>query len=427
MKKNQEEDWLKLDNAAKIYPANASKRDTRVYRIACSLKEDINRNILQKATNMTLNQFPHFKSILKKGLFWYYLDFSNLKPIIEEEHQPICAPIYDRYQKNLLFKVTYYKKRINLEVFHALADGAGAIEFLRALVANYLILKHPLELQNKKIDLEYNASISDKMDDSFHKYYDAHGKKKSNITKPAYILKGTKHKENRIEVIEGFASTASIKEQAKKYDTTITIFLCAILMSAINDTMNLNQRKKSVVLTIPVNLRQYFKSHSARNFFGIFNVGYNFSKKQSDTKSIITYLNKFFQEKLNYEEMSIRINSMMALEKSIILRSIPIFIKDIVLKLAYNIAEKNNTAALSNVGIIKMPEILNDYIEYFDVFVSTNKLQMCMCSYNDALVMSFTSPFKNTDIQKNFFRNLAKYGVELKVTSNFLEKETEDE
>ena len=41
-------------------------------------------------------------------------------------------------KKTLLFKVTYYKKRINFEVFHVLTDGTGATEFLKELVKNYL-------------------------------------------------------------------------------------------------------------------------------------------------------------------------------------------------------------------------------------------------------------------------------------------------
>jgi len=425
MKNYGNEEWLKLDNAAKIYPANASKRDTRVFRFSCQLKKIVDKKTLQAATNKTLEQFPYYKSVLKKGLFWYYLEFSDIKPIVCEEHEPVCAPIYDKNQKNLLFKVTYFKKRINLEVFHALSDGAGAVEFLRALIANYLVLKYPIKFSEQEIDLGYNASISDKMDDSFHKYYDNHGSKKKSSFPIAHTLNGHKHKENRIEIIEGIASTKEIKAMAKKYNTTITILLTAIMMSSINETMTLKERRRPVVITVPVNLRQYFKSLSARNFFGVFNVGYNFSKQQDELEDIISYLNNFFEEKLNYEQMSAIINSMTSLEKNIILRSVPIFIKDIVLKIAYLLSDRISTASLSNVGVINFPKIFDEYIELFDVSISTNRIQMCMCSYNDHLVMSFSSPLKNTNIQKNFFRTLANEGIKLNIASNFPLKEDE--
>ena len=39
--------WRRLDNAAKLFPAASSKRDTRVFRFYCELKEDIQQEILQ--------------------------------------------------------------------------------------------------------------------------------------------------------------------------------------------------------------------------------------------------------------------------------------------------------------------------------------------------------------------------------------------
>ena len=43
--------WRRLDNAAKLFPAASSKRDTRVFRFYCELKEDIQQEILQKAVD----------------------------------------------------------------------------------------------------------------------------------------------------------------------------------------------------------------------------------------------------------------------------------------------------------------------------------------------------------------------------------------
>lgn len=37
-----------------------------------------------------------------------------------------------------MFRVTYYKYRINLEVFHVLTDGMGGINFLKELTYQYL-------------------------------------------------------------------------------------------------------------------------------------------------------------------------------------------------------------------------------------------------------------------------------------------------
>ena len=68
MKRNKK--WIKLDNAAKIFPPTCTKRDTKVFRFVCELKEPIDKNILQHALDKTVDAFPLYNSVLKKGIFW---------------------------------------------------------------------------------------------------------------------------------------------------------------------------------------------------------------------------------------------------------------------------------------------------------------------------------------------------------------------
>lgn len=89
---------------------------------------------LQAALDKTMEKYPVFLSVMRKGLFWYYLEKSELKPVVKEESEPPCLNLYIRDRKTLLFQVNYYKTRINFEVFHALTDGTGAIQFLKELV-----------------------------------------------------------------------------------------------------------------------------------------------------------------------------------------------------------------------------------------------------------------------------------------------------
>ena len=49
MKKEHSSRWRKLDNAAQAFPAATGKKDTRVFRFYCQLKEDIQADLLQKA------------------------------------------------------------------------------------------------------------------------------------------------------------------------------------------------------------------------------------------------------------------------------------------------------------------------------------------------------------------------------------------
>ena len=72
MKKNLR--WLKLDNAAKIYPAARRKYWTNVFRISVTFRDDIDPAVLQSALDVTVKRFPSVAVRLRTGVFWYYLE-----------------------------------------------------------------------------------------------------------------------------------------------------------------------------------------------------------------------------------------------------------------------------------------------------------------------------------------------------------------
>lgn len=421
MKNRSNTQWTRLDNAAKIFPPTTGKRDTKVFRLACELKEEINPEILQEALRLTILEFPLFQSVMKKGLFWYYFDLSEREHIVRVEDKSPCSPIYDNNKRKLLFDVTYYKSRINVEVYHALTDGTGALQFLRALVYHYLLLKHEDVLDKKTIQMDYDASRTQRMDDSFSRYYD--DKQKPQVTegkksKRAYKLRGTKLSEYRLKVIEGTVSVKEIIEKAHDHNTTLTVFLVALLLCSIGEEMTVREKRRPVSIAVPVNLRNYFVSESARNFFGVMTVSYDFGKCSGELADVIQQVNECFKQELNKDKVSARMHRLGSLERNIFARITPLVFKDFFMKLAYEISELNYTFSASNVGNIKMPPELMEYIKLFDVFVSTKKQQMCMCSYGDNLNMSFTSCFVNAEIEKRFFRKLTDMGVGVKLVTN---------
>lgn len=71
-----------------------------------------------------------------------------------------CRFIRQNKNRNYLFRVTYYKSRINLEVFHVLTDGMGGINFLRELTYQYLRLVHPELAEKEGNKLSGDTSLS---------------------------------------------------------------------------------------------------------------------------------------------------------------------------------------------------------------------------------------------------------------------------
>ena len=129
--------WDRLDNAAKLFPAITNRRSPNVFRFTAVLKEDVVPEVLESALEKALSIMPSFAVKLHRGLFWYYFDVNNEHPTVKKECSYPCAPIYRAREKGFLFRVTYYGKRINFELYHALSDGIGALSFIRVLVYCY--------------------------------------------------------------------------------------------------------------------------------------------------------------------------------------------------------------------------------------------------------------------------------------------------
>ncbi|HAB93635.1 MAG TPA: hypothetical protein DCF49_02535, partial [Lachnospiraceae bacterium] len=247
--------WYQLDNAAKIVPSTTGGSDTRVFRITCVLNEEVDPDVLQSAVTSAARDFPHFSSILKKGLFWYYLDQSGLEAEVTKEDQPALSTIYWEGRRNLLYRVNYFGKRINLEMFHVLTDGTGAFEFLKAILAEYLRMKYGVEIPD---EAGSRASGGDRQDDAFGKYYKKENEKPEeakHAVKRAYHLRGERDENLENHLVEGTVSVKKFLEAARERKTTIAVLSTAIAIRAVLREMSVRDKRLPIVFSVPVNLR----------------------------------------------------------------------------------------------------------------------------------------------------------------------------
>ena len=406
--------WRSLDNAAKLFSAASSPKDTRVFRFYCELKEEVKEEILQEALNQTIQKYPVFLSVMRKGLFWHYLEKSELRPVVREEYKEPCSSLYVRDKKTLLFEVTYYEKRINFEVFHALTDGTGATEFLRELVKNYLYLIHEEDLEPVELSNQY-LTVKDQEDDSFSRYYDPDfPRKKKKKIRAVQIKKGGKGYEE-LQINEASMSVKELLGIAREKKVSMSVLLTAAFICAIHEEMSRMQEKKPVILMVPVNLRKIFPSDSMLNFFGYIEPGYQFGGGKDSFEDVLEAVKLYFQENLSKEHMAGRMNELIAIEKHKILKWAPLELKNRCIRAGAKMAEQEVTAVLSNMSVVKMPEDYAQYIEKFGVYTSTNRTELCICSFQDTLSLGFTSRYDSTNIQRNFYRILKELGASVKV------------
>ncbi len=410
--------WYKLDNAAKIVPSTAKGANTRVFRLTCELKEEVNPEILQQALDDTIEEFPFFNCVLHRGIFWYYLEDSNLMAKVEQEHTTACLPLYIPGKKNLLYRVGYFNKRINLEMFHVLADGTGAFMFFKNLVTRYLQIRHNLSEDIKPAD---DFSVEEKNVDAFTDNYSKQkGLKQLGEMRSvkAYQVTGEVDDNLLPHLLEGTVSASKFLDLAHKYESTVGVLCVALYIKAVIQGMNRHQRRRHIVVSVPVNLRQFYKSGTARNFFGVINIDYDPKNYDGELKSIIEPVAKDFKEKLSSENIEKTMNSYSSLEHNLAIKMVPLPIKDFTIGRFDRAAKRGVTTSMSNLGQIKMPPEVSDYIDRFSAFMTASSQQVCVCTFKDKMVFGEVSPFKTHKTMLNFFRCLSEEGIEIELGTN---------
>jgi len=410
--------WNRLDNAAKIFPPTSNATDPKVFRCCCELYDDVEPSLLQEALDAATLRMPYFTSVMKKGFFWYYFEQSTLKPEVKEDYKDPCSVLYNQDRRSLLFEVTYYKNRINLEMFHALTDGTGALQFLESIVLRYLQKKHRLDYDMVLMDNELIESQLSQ--DSFSKFYSKvriRGKKNP----LAYQLRGERNPDYRYGVIQCIMPAGDMRKLAKRHDATLTELLTAYLIEAIHETMSVSHEDKPVVISVPVNLRNYFPSTSMRNFFGVILISHAYASQGKTFSDVLSNVKKQFKSQLKPGAIEARMNQLSSVEHNPAARLTPLILKSPTLSLANYTFSRSLTAGISNLGVIRIPAEFEAYIRLFSIFSSTSKLNICVCSYLDQMALTFTSSLLSPDVQRAFIRTLTKAGIEVAIDTNFSE------
>jgi hypothetical protein len=129
-----------------------------------------------------------------------------------------------------------------------------------------------------------------------------------------------------------------------------------------------------------------------------------------------------FKTQLTPERIHEKLNQLSSLEHTLPIKIVPLAVKVPVLKNISWQEEKGASATFSNLGRVVMSEELSPYICSFSACSSTRRPYVCICSFGDHLVISFSSPFISSAVQRNFFRTLGGMGLDITVVSNTIEK-----
>jgi len=183
----------------------------------------------------------------------------------------------------------------------------------------------------------------------------------------------------------------------------------------MKDVMSESELKKNIKIDIPVDLRQYFKSFSSKNYFGLASVTYKFNSREDTLEDVITSVNNQFKKNLTPEELIKRVNKMVAFERNILCRITQIFLKNIALKIINFFSNRMSTSCVSNIGKIEFSESASSYIENVNILTSTPSVQITICSFENDLSIGISSKYKYNEIIKNFCKYFSKQGIKMTI------------
>lgn len=416
--------WVRLDNASTMFLAARSDADPKVFRMTAEMDHDVDPGLLQAALDATFDRYPLYRAVLRRGVFWYYLQDSDLRPEVVPETRHTCAPIYQADERTLLFRVVHHRRRINLEVFHALSDGTGALWFLTDLVSAYVALRFPggadpgSEAQRDGIRHELEP-------DSFARYFRTReaavrkarprsrglGRFVGASTERAHTVRGTRTPDNRTRVVELTMPAAEVLALARAEGVSMTTYLTALFFQSVRAAEPKPEAAGTFGASIPVNLRQMFPSTSARNFFTTVRLEHRYSVHDDDLGSVCRDLDGQLRAQTTEEALGERVRRFIRFERMIVLRIVPSPIKNLLLGLLNRASNRGLTVAVSNLGNIRLPEPAASHTTRMLFHVSAVRPQFCSVSYGGRLTISFTSPFTDTGHVREFARFLSARGI----------------
>ncbi len=425
--------WFRLDNQAKIFKETYSNKEPHVFRVSFSLNEDIDKVLLQEATNKLLTRFPMYKVRFRRGFFWMYLDKNNKPLHVKEMDYNINKVMSFKHQNNYLIRVLYKRNTLALESFHTLTDGTGLLEAAKSLIYEYLLLKGYDVSPDNMIKTSNETSLISEQEDSSLDYYD---KKNSAHIKEseAFRIKGTINKNYSLKLISAILNAKEVKQLSKEKNVTISTYLVAVMGYSIYKTLIKNKHKNkpynTIKIGLPVNLRTRFSSTSQRNFVNIINVDLLTDSHDYTFEDFLKMAQDDIKKKTTKEELTRIMSEYVSYEKNIFLKLTPSILKSIVLKIAYLfIGSTLHTMSFSNLGLVKLPSSMEQYINDCSFMVSSslnNPLNCGIVTIKDKMKISFTSQIAETNIQKEFIRHFTTLGLKVELESNYLEDQYEN-
>lgn len=404
--------WRKLDNTAKIFSME-DYTNNNTFRLSVVLKEKVNPSYLKDAVIRTLIDYPSYKVKIRAGFFWNYFEKNDNDVIIEEESEMPCQSINFVMNNDYLFKVTYFDKKINVDMCHMLTDGMGGVIFIKSIIYNYLNIKYDLDI--KVEDKYYDAGYGR---DQYLRRYD---KSMFSVDKSKNIfLIKDKYNIDINKTYHYIIDVDMFKKVCKKYNVSVTVLLTSLYVLALYNTVYDKKSGRDIYINLPVDMRKHFNVYAFSNFFTCMDIKANINKGNVSFEGVLKQIKSEFGSKLKIENLKGYLSRDVKLGTNVAIRLVPLFIKKPIMKTLEKVVRRSTTT-LSNIGVFSVDDRYEKYIDNVLVLVNPGNIQKVkctICSFNGMLNVTINSNLDNNKFEVEFNRLLEEYIGKIKVESN---------
>lgn len=429
--KDEVGDWYVLDNAALIMPSVADEVSTYLFRHSATINEAVHIPSLQTALKNTAKRFPYFCLNLKKGFFWYFMVPQKTPPKVLADAISPCLK-FNLHKEKILFRVRASNNVIACEFSHVLTDGTGGIRFLKNLLVEYFRIRgieSDISADPDLYGLEDKPS-PDEYEDAYNRYFPGkypHPHPERN----AFRFDSRPLPPNTYRVIRGTVPLDRIRAKAKEFGVSITELLAATYIEALQELwISSNEKKKPkrsrIAIEIPVNMRQFFKTKTNRNFSLFVHVEQDMRLGKRTFEDILRKVHHYLRYEVDGPSMSRHIARNVMGGRMYLIRLIPLALKTPLMRFLYGYYGANKiSGVLSNLGQIELPPTISAKVRRIDFILGpsmSSKVHASCLSWGGELFINFGSLIVSSETERLFFSRLRRLGLPVHVESNLDEE-----
>jgi NRPS condensation-like uncharacterized protein len=415
---------LKLDNAAKLFPAIISEDLTSVFRLTASLKEPVRYSALKEAVEITSQRFPYFSVSLGSGIFWNFLEYKDQLPRIQVEEKTPCTAFAVKRKNEPLYRVIAKANRISVEFIHILTDGGGGMDYLKSLLYTYMTLIGKPVSSPGNIILPGTPVSEEEYEDGYIKFF-------QKLPPPARLVRAwhLPYKLNprpRLRVLRAEVKVDEILEASRRYKVSLTEYFVSVYFFSLQKIFISTRGKskkdirKVLRIEVPVNMRNKFPSRTMRNFSLFVLPEIDVRLGTYTFEEIIKSIHHQSQIGTDIKQISRFLSSNVSYERLLIVRIMPLVIKRLVIAAIYRkLASKRWTGMVTNLGVVNLPIEMEDMIDSLELVPTPPnhkvKSGCALLSYKGRLRINFCNITQSRELERNILTYLNDAGIHVKI------------